>query len=103
MAMLLEFSMFPIGKGESVGEHVADSLEIIEQSGVPYRLNPMGTVLEGEWDEVMAVVKECYERMSQSCNRVECAMKMDWRRDATGRLDSKIASVEKRLGKELNK
>ena len=50
--VLLEFSMSPLGKGESVGKYVARSLDIIDKSGVDYRLNPMGTVLEGEWDEV---------------------------------------------------
>ena len=50
--VLLEFSMSPLGKGESVSEYVSRSLDIIDKSGVEYRLNPMGTVLEGEWDEV---------------------------------------------------
>lgn len=103
MAMLLEFSMSPLGKGESVGEYVSRSLEIIDKSGVPYRLNPMGTVLEGEWDEVMGVVGKCLDTMSEDCGRVTCTIKFDWRRDATGRLESKVASVEKRLGRELKK
>ena len=54
--ILLEFSMSPMDKGESVSEQVSRSLKIIDDSGVPYRLNPMGTVLEGEFDEVMGVV-----------------------------------------------
>ncbi|GMV95959.1 MAG: hypothetical protein AMXMBFR83_03280 [Phycisphaerae bacterium] len=103
MAMLLEFSMSPLGKGESVGEQVAASLDLIDRSGVPYRLNPMGTVLEGEWDEVFGVVRACFEQMSRSCDRVTCVMKMDWRKGATGRLESKVASVEKRLGRTLKK
>ena len=74
MAMLLEFSMSPLGKGESVGEYVAKSLEIIDHSGIPYRLNPMGTVLEGEWDQVLGVVKQCLERMSEDCDRVTATM-----------------------------
>lgn len=101
MAMLLEFSMAPLGKGESVGEYVAESLEIIDASGLPYRLNSMGTVLEGEFDEVMNVVRRCLDQMSSRCDRVTCTIKFDWRRDATGRLDSKIESVEKRLGRSL--
>lgn len=101
MAMLLEFSMFPIGKEESVGAEVARSLDIIDRSGVPYRLNPMGTVLEGEWDEVMNVVRACMEAMTSDCNRVACTIKLDWRRGATGRLASKVESVEKRLGRNL--
>lgn len=101
MAMLLEFSMSPLGKGESVSEYVAGSLDVIDRSGVPYRLNPMGTVLEGEWDEVMRVVKDCFEQMSRNCDRVTCSMKFDWRRDATGRLAAKVESVERKLGRPL--
>ena len=62
--VLLEFSMTPLDKGESVSQYVSRSLEIIDTSGVDYRLNPMGTVLEGEWDEVMGVVRQCFEKMS---------------------------------------
>ncbi|NLX20812.1 MAG: MTH1187 family thiamine-binding protein [Phycisphaerae bacterium] len=101
MAMLVEFSMWPMDKGESVGKHVARSLDIIDRSGVPYRLNPMGTVLEGEWDEVMAVVRQCFETMSQDSNRVTCTVKMDWRRGHTGRLTAKIDSVERHLGRQV--
>lgn len=103
MAMLLEFSMYPLGKGESVGEQVAGSLQIIDRSGVPYRLNSMGTVLEGEWEEVVGVVKQCLDEMSRTCDRVSCVMKMDWRRGAAGRLDSKVESVEKRVGRPLRR
>jgi uncharacterized protein (TIGR00106 family) len=67
--VLLEFSMFPIGKGESVGTYVARSLDIVDRSGVPYRLNPMGTVLEGDWESVFSVVKKCFERMRRECPR----------------------------------
>ncbi|HSW46452.1 MAG TPA: MTH1187 family thiamine-binding protein [Phycisphaerae bacterium] len=101
MSMLLEFSMFPIGQGDSVGDSVARSLEIIDRSGVPYRLNPMGTVLEGEWDQLMGVVRQCFERMSADCSRVSCTLKFDWRRDATGRITGKVAGVERRLGRQL--
>ena len=66
--VLLEFSISPLGKGESVSKYVSRALDIIDKSGVDYRLNPMGTVLEGEWDEVMAVVKKCYMRMRKDCN-----------------------------------
>ena len=99
--VLLEFSMSPMGKGESVGKYVARSLAIVDKSGVEYRLNPMGTVLEGDWDEVFGVVKRCYERMKQDCNRISCSIKVDYRRGAQGRLSAKVASVEKRLGRKL--
>jgi uncharacterized protein (TIGR00106 family) len=99
--VLLEFSMSPMGKGESVGKYVSRSLDIIDKSGVAYRLNPMGTVLEGEWDEVFAVVKKCYERMKRDCNRVSCTIKVDYRKGRSGRLVSKVAGVEKRLKRAI--
>ena len=101
--MLLEFSMSPMDKGESVSQYVSRSLNIIDESEVNYRLNSMGTVLEGEWDEVLAVVKKCYERMSKDCNRITCSIKIDYRKGQTGRLKSKMDSVEAKLGKELKK
>src|SRR3989338_546549 len=99
--VLLEFSMSPLGKGESVGTYVARSLDIIDKSGVDYRLNPMGTVLEGEWDEVFAVVKKCYDRMKKDCGRISCTIKVDYRKGPSGRLSSKVASVEQRLKRKV--
>jgi len=99
--VLLEFSMSPMDKGESVGKYVSRSLDIIDKSGVPYRLNPMGTVLEGEWDEVFGVVKKCYERMRKDCRRITIGIRVDYRNAPRGRLDSKIASVEKRLKRRI--
>jgi len=99
--VLLEFSMTPLGKGESVSKYVARSLEIIDKSGLDYRLNAMGTILEGEWDEVFAVAKQCYEAMSADCDRVTCSMKIDARKGASGRLVSKVESLEQIVGKPL--
>ena len=101
--VLLEFSMTPLDKGESVSKYVSRSLDIISNSGLEYRLNPMGTVLEGEWDAAMAVVKKCYETMSADCSRITCSIKIDYRKGHQGRLDSKIASIESQLGKPLKK
>ena len=99
--VLLEFSMSPLGKGESVGKYVARSLDIIDKSGVDYRLNPMGTVLEGEWDDVFRVVRQCYERMKRDCARISCTIKVDYRKGHSGRLSSKVASVEQRLKRKV--
>jgi len=99
--VLLEFSMSPLGKGESVSPYVAKSIEIIDKSGLEYRLNPMGTVLEGEWDEVFDVVKRCYEQMRKDCPRISATIKVDCREGATGRLVGKIQSVERILKKKV--
>lgn len=99
--ILLEFSMSPLSKGEGVSEYVSRSLEIVEQSGLEYRLHAMGTILEGEWDDVFGVVKKCFERMSQDCDRISLSIKADFRRGRTGRLESKVRSVEEKLGRKL--
>ena len=101
--VLLEFSMTPLDKGASVGRYVARSLDIIDKSGVAYRLNPMGTVLEGEWDEVMQVVRSCYERMREDCERISVSIKIDYRGGASGRLESKIESIERHLGRGVRR
>lgn len=103
MSVLAEFSMSPMDQGESVSKHVARSLEIIAASGVPYRLGPMGTCLEGSWDEVFGVIKQCYDRMAQDSRRIACSIKLDIRTGHENRLSGKIAKVEHLLGRELNK
>ncbi|HEY4484739.1 MAG TPA: MTH1187 family thiamine-binding protein [Nitrospiria bacterium] len=99
--LLLEFSMSPLGKGESVGRYVVRSLDIIDRSGVDYRLNPMGTVLEGDWNEAFGVVRKCFETMKKDCGRISISIRVDYRKGKTGRLGGKIASVEKRLKRRL--
>ena len=99
--VLLEFSMYPADKGASVSDYVKRSLEIIDDSGLPYRLGPMGTTLEGEWDEVMAVVRSCYERMRRDCGRIACQIKIDAREGEGGRLDGKVETLKKKTGRDL--
>jgi len=99
----LEFSMFPLDKGESLSQYVARSIDIVDRSGVAYQTHAMGTVLEGEIDQVLDVVRRCYEAMAVDCNRIECSIKIDARKGSSGRLQSKIASVEQKLGRAINK
>ncbi len=103
MSVLIEFSMTPLDKGEAVSKFVSRSIDIIDRSGVDYSLGPMGTCLEGEWDEVMGVVKQCYDRMSEDCRRVSVSIKMDCRKERSAGLKNKIASIEKYLGREVVK
>ncbi|MBL0141639.1 MAG: MTH1187 family thiamine-binding protein [Betaproteobacteria bacterium] len=100
--VLLDFSMSPFDKGESLSEYVARSLDIIDRSGLPYRLTPMGTIIEGEWDEVMKVVTACFEAMKQDCSRISTSIRIDYRAGKSGRLKSKIEAVESRLGRKLS-
>jgi uncharacterized protein (TIGR00106 family) len=99
--VLLEFSMSPLGKGESVAPYVARCLEIVAASGLDYRLHAMGTILEGEWDEVFAVVRRCFEALQPDCDRISCTIKVDYRRGHRGRLESKVRSVQQLVAQPL--
>jgi uncharacterized protein (TIGR00106 family) len=99
--VLLEFSMSPFDKGESLSPYVARSLDIVDRSGLPYQLTPMGTIVEGEWDEVMALVTACFKAMSADCSRISTSIKIDYRAGKGGRLKSKVASVESKVGRKL--
>lgn len=100
--VLLEFTMSPLGKGESVSAYVARILDLVERSGVPYQLTPMGTILEGEWADVMAVVTACFEALRADCDRVSVQVRVDYRKGPAGRLRSKVETVERRLGRKLS-
>jgi len=99
--VLLDFSMTPLGQGESVSPYVARCLEVIAASGLNYRLHAMGTILEGEWDEVFAVVRRCWEVLAPDCARVTCSIRVDYRRGQESRLESKVAKVQELVGKPL--
>jgi uncharacterized protein (TIGR00106 family) len=99
--MLAEFSMWPMDKGESVGVYVARLLDIIDKSGLPYRLGPLGTCVEGDFDAVMGLIKKCHESLERDCTRIACTIKMDHRKGHDHMLESKIESVEKQIGRKL--
>jgi uncharacterized protein (TIGR00106 family) len=101
--VLLEFSMFPLDKGESVSQYVARSVDIIDRSGLSYQTHSMGTVLEGEFGQVLDVVRRCYEAMVVDCQRIECSIKIDARKAGPGRLSAKVASVEDKLGRKIRR
>ncbi len=100
---MIEFSMFPLDKGESLSPYVARILDVIDRSGVNYRLNPMGTVLEGEYDEVMQVVRACFQELQKDCSRISMTLKMDYRKTPQSRLEQKIEKLETILQKPLKK
>src|SRR4051812_11060357 len=93
--------MSPLGKGESVAPYVARCLEIVAASGLDYQLHAMGTLLEGDWDQVMAVVKRCYEALRSDCPRITCTLKLDAREGHVGRLQSKVRHVQDLIERPL--
>jgi len=101
--MLIEFSIVPLGASSSLSAKVATVLDIVDSSGLPYRLTPMGTIVEGEWDELMRLVKKCHRKMMRHEERVLTRIIIDDRKGKTGRISHKVRAVEKRLGRTLAK
>ena len=106
LSVLLEFSMFPTSdecrEGSSVSKQVAKIIDVIDKSGIPYQLTPMGTVIEApSMKEALSIIELAYEQLSD-CERVYSSLKFDIRKNCENRLKTKIESVEKVLKREIN-
>jgi len=98
---LMEFSLIPLDKGASFSQYVAGTLAIIYESGLDYRLNPMGTVVEGDWDELLNLLTRCFRALEKQSDRISLHAKFDFRRGVSGALESKIKSVETKAGRSF--
>lgn len=101
--MLVQFTVFPVGARESLSKEVAKVIDIIDRSGLPYRTTAMATIVEGSWDEVMALVKKCHQAMRRAHNRVYTSIVIDDRKGAVRRLTGKVDDVEKVLKRKLKR
>lgn len=99
--MLAHVAIFPTDQGESVSAHVARVVALIAESGLAYKVTAMGTQIEGEPEEVFDLIKRCHLEMRAHASRVYTTVAIDDRVGATGRLEGKIASLEKKLGRSL--
>ena len=101
--MLLELSVIPLGRGRSISADVADMVKIIDASGLDYRLTAAGTILEGNWEQVMDVARKCHTEMRKKTERVVTFMKVDDYGERSGRLTVAVASVEAKVGRAVRK
>jgi uncharacterized protein (TIGR00106 family) len=101
--MIAGFSVVPVGVSEELSKFVAESLDIVDKSGLDYQLGPMQTVIEGSDEEVMATIMACHRNMKRHAARVVTNISLDDRAGATGRLRGKVLDVEQRLGKKLQR
>ncbi len=99
--VLLDLQIYPNDKGVNLSEYVARCLAVIDKSGVTYKMHPMGTILEGDWEQVNAVVNDCFKALQKDCDRISVNIRVDYRAGNNSRLKSKIESVEKVVGKKL--
>ena len=104
--MLAELEIVPLGtQSTSVSTLLAEVAKLIDKSGLDYRVGPMGTVVEGEWDRVMTLAKQCHQAILASAGRVMTTIRIDDRKDrpGTGRITQKVQSLEAKVGKPLRK
>ncbi len=100
--VLAEFAMFPTDRGTSVSPYVSRIIDLIDKSGITYQLTPMGTILEGDFDEVMKVVSSCYSALEADCDRIYCSLKFDYRKGDNSRMKSKTDKIQSILGRSVN-
>ena len=101
--MLVMFSIAPFAKGESLSKYVAESIDIIEKSGLPTQSTPMGTIIEGGWDEIFDVINKCRKKMRKHANRISIKIWVDDRKGKRNMLKKKLESIESQLGREIMK
>jgi uncharacterized protein (TIGR00106 family) len=102
--MLAQFSVIPIGAGNSISKQVAEVLDVIDSSGISYKITAMGTIVEGDWDEIMSLLKKCRDAAMKKCKRIIITISIDERIDGrTNRIEGKVSAVERHLGKSLKK
>lgn len=96
--VIVEVSFVPLGVGVSLSKYVAEVLRIIERSGLTHEFHSMGTNIEGEWDEVMAVIHHCHDRLFEmGAPRVSTGLKISERRDKPYAMKGKVESVKRIL------
>ena len=104
--MLAELEIVPIGTSSaSVSGLLAEVAKLVDCSGLDYRVGPMGTVVEGDWDRVMQLAKQCHQAMLQSADRVMTTIRIDDRKDKPGggRIAQKVQSLEAKVGRPLKR
>lgn len=100
MSVILNFAIFPTDKGESASKYVSKVLKMIDESGVSYKLNPMGTSIETEtMAEALEIVQKSYDILDVDCQRIYSAITIDARKGSSDRMTEKIESVEAKVGK----
>ncbi len=102
--MLVQVAIFPTGtRSASISADVAKVIDIIDKSGLPYKLSAMSTIIEGDWDRVMKVINKARLMLRRRHSRVYIVITIDDRKGARNRLTGKVKSIEKRLRREVNK
>ncbi len=99
--MLMELSIFPLDRGVSLSTHVARVVDLIDRSGLACRTGPMGTVVEGDMDQLLGLLRHCHSALEADCDRIYTTVKFDYHKGARGRLQGKLDSLRQKLGRDI--
>ena len=99
MAAIMNFAIFPIDKGDHIGEYVSKVVAYIRDSGFNYQFSPMGTVIEANTvAELLKIIEEAYKILDPVSDRIYCTMQMDSNKNKSSLIKGKTEAIEKRIG-----
>jgi uncharacterized protein (TIGR00106 family) len=101
--MLVELSIVPLGGDTHLSEEIASVLEIVDASGLPYELTPAGTCIEGEWEQVLSLIRRCHERTRERSPHVFTTIRIEDEEGEREKLTRNVLSVEEKVGRRLGR
>jgi uncharacterized protein (TIGR00106 family) len=99
--MLVELSIMPLSGNSHLSGEIAKALDLIDKSGLRYQLTASATLIEGEWDEVMQLIRRCHERMRESSSHIITNIKIEDDAGEQNKLRRNVISVEEKVGRPL--
>ena len=99
--MLVELTINPLGRGTHLSKDLAEVLKLVDASGLPYCLTPFGTCIEGDWDQVMALVKQCHDLAKASSHHVMTSIQIEDEDKAANKLEENVAAIERLAGHKM--
>ena len=96
--MLFGITLYPLGADDSIARPIADFIDDLEVADLPHQVTAMETVIEGEWDKIMPIVRANYERLLRKHDRVFLEIRVDEHRGVQGRIREAVEAVDRELG-----
>ena len=100
--MLVELSILPLAGDGHLSDELAEVLKLVDSYGLPYQLTPTATCIEGEWNEVMDLVRQCHDRVRSRSSHVTTLIKIEDEQGVTDKLSRNISSVEQKAGRQFS-
>ncbi len=98
MKVMIDLCVIPIGVGVSLSEYIAECQKVLERAGLKYQMHAYGTIIEGEWDDVFATVRECHQAVhDMGAPRISTVIKVGTRTDRDQTMEEKVQSVDEKL------